>query len=564
MPEPITGFDALLPPVARDGADIHPADGPDDETAPARLSLVTLVLLMLLGHGSAALVSIALSREPGSVANVWYANALAVVVLAHQAPRRWPLLLACAGLANVAANRWWGDDWSMIGLLLLPNLLEMALAAWLLHRGRLTRGPLRAPAVLLRVLLHGAVLPQLAAAVLVALLLGWRGVPDAWLVGLTWLEGSAIGAVSVLPFGLAIAPRPWRALAAILADLRAMLMLPLAVGLTLLCLATMPYPFVYVLLPLMAAAMLLEAAAVALLTLAVSLTIAMALGTGVLLPPPATAEWQLGLVYMAVAAVLVPALLLAAAVSAWRDDHRRLRQRTAQLEQAHAGLRQFVHAASHDLREPLNAITQFNALVQADHAAQLPEPARGWLALVGREAARMRNVLDDVLQYAQVLRLELPPPAPVALDAVLAELLAGLPPSQQACVRVAPLPVVAGHAPSLNLLFGHLLSNALKFVPPGSLPQVSVRAVVHDGWAAVVVADHGIGMAEDAQARLFKPFQRLQRRADYAGTGLGLAICQQVVAALGGDIRLRSRPGQGTRVLVRLPLWAGAAPHGAA
>ncbi len=558
MAEGITGFDALPPPPAGDGSGRRP-DLDDDLPAPARLGLAAVALLMLLGHGAAAMVSIALSREPGSVANVWYANALAVVLLVRQAPARWPLLLACAGLANAAVNRWWGDGWPMIGLLLLPNLLEMALAAWLLRRAGLTQAPLRTPAVLLRVLLHGALLPQLLAAMLVVVLLGLRGAPDAWLVGLTWLEGSTIGAVSVLPFGLAIAPHPWRALAAILADLRAMLMLPLAVGLTLLCLATMPYPFVYALLPLMVAAMLLDGSAVALLTLAVSLTIAVALGTGVLLPPPATAEWQLGLVYLAVAAVLVPALLLCSAVCAWREDHARLRQRTAQLEQAHAGLRQFVHAASHDLREPLNAITQFNALVQADHGAQLPAPARDWLALVSREAARMRSVLDDVLQYAQVQRLALPPPGPVALDALLAQVLSGLPVPQQACVQVAPLPVVAGHAPSLNLLFGHLLGNALKFVAPGVAPEVRVYARAQHGWAAVVVADRGIGIAEDAQARLFKPFQRLQRHADYEGTGLGLAICAQVVAALGGDITLHSRPGQGTRVQVRLPLWTGAA-----
>lgn len=558
MVEPVTGFDALPP----------PPQGVDDamRSGTARAAAMPLgwsALLLSAGYLGAALMSIALSREPGSVANIWYANALVVVVLTRQTPRRWPLLLLAAGVANVAANRWWGDDWRTIGMLLLPNVLEMMLAAWLLRRAALPAQPLRAPLSLLRLLLHGALLPQLAAAVLAALLMAWHGARDPWLMGLTWLEGGAIGAVSVLPLGLAIAGAPLRGLGSVVADLRAMLMLPLTVGLALLCLAVMPYPFVYLLLPLLTAAMLLDVVAVALLTLSVSITIAAALGTGVLLPPPATAEWQLGLVYLAVAAVLVPALLLASAVAAWRDDHARLLLRTGQLERAHAGLRQFVHAASHDLREPLNAITQFNALVQADHGAQLPAQARDWLGLVGDSAARMRGVLDDVLQYAQVQRLEMRGAQAVPLEAVLAECLAALPAAQRERVRVGALPVVAGDAAMLGLMFGHLLANALKFVAPGAAPEVSVRAAAHDGWAAVVVADRGIGIAEAELPRLFKPFQRLHRHADYPGTGLGLAICQQVVAAHGGDITLRSRPGQGTRALVRLPLWAEGAQSGA-
>lgn len=549
----ITGF-GPLPPLPAQDDDSSALSGA--APAPSLAATLRLAVLVALGHGAAALLSSGLSREPGSVANVWYANALVVAVLLRQPPARWPWLLAAAGAANALVNLSWGDDGVLIGLLLVPNLLEMALAAWLLRQVGLTRQPLRAPGTLLRLLLYGAVLPQMASSALVTLLLGMRGEPDTWLMGLTWLESGTIGAVSVLPLAIALADRPWQTLRGLLGDARVLLMLPLSVGVSLLCMATMPYPFVYLLLPLLAAAMWLDVAAVALLTLAVSLTMAVSLSTGVLLPPPATAAWQLGLVYLALAAVLVPALLLGAAVAAWRDDHARLRQRSQELERAHAGLRQFVHAASHDLREPLNAITQFNALVLADHGEQLPATARGWLGLVGDEAARMRGVLDDVLQYAQVQRLQLPHLQAVPLDEVLARCVTALPAAQRACVQLGPLPLVAGDAPLLELLFGHLLANALKFVPPGGMPEVRVSGTTHEGWAAVVVADRGIGIAEDDLARLFKPFQRLQRRADYPGTGLGLAICQQVAAALGGDIVLRSRPGQGTRVLVRLPLWA--------
>ena len=125
-------------------------------------------------------------------------------------------------------------------------------------------------------------------------------------------------------------------------------------------------------------------------------------------------------VYLSLAVALSPALVLAATVAELRDSQQRSLEGEAQLLLANQGLQQFVHMASHDLREPINAIAQFSSLVEQDHGGVLPAEARQYLAWVRAEALRLRLLLlDDVLQYSEVRRGDLPPPQPVALSEVM-------------------------------------------------------------------------------------------------------------------------------------------------
>lgn len=538
--------------------------------ARAERRLAWLVLPGLaLGYGLAAALSMWLTRQPGAIASIWYANVLVVLMLVRRPLGRWPGPLLAMVAGNLLANVWVGGDaWAAAPKYLPPNVLEVLLAAALLRGQRCRQQPMQSPRQLLAVLWRGALLPAAVAATLAALSLAPQLTDGAWLLmWMAWFGSAAIGAVSGLPLGLLLTGQPWSESRAALADRRLLLLAPLAVGLSLLCMAHMPYPFVYMLLPMMAAALLLAPTAVALLALLLSLSMALALGSGLLVPPPMTERWQQSLVYLAVAAVLVPPLLLSSAVAALREEHQRLVERTAALQRANEGLQQFVHAASHDLREPLNGILQFGGLALAHGRADLPPALRQWLDLATAEAGRMRQVLDDVLQYSQVQHTELPPPQPVALAEVLASVLAGLTPQQRDCIRLppqlhpaaqsasTPLPPLAGHAPLLVLLFGHLLDNALKFSVAGRPPEVSLDLRIAGDSLVIEVADRGIGVPADALPRLFKPFQRLHRRSEHPGTGLGLAICQQVVRAHAGDIAIAPRSGGGTVVTLRLPLF---------
>ena len=272
-----------------------------------------------------ACLSTGVSRQPGQITAVWYANAAAVVLLARAPRRYWSAMLWVVAMVNAAVNRLWGDAPMAMLAFLPPNLLEILLGAWALQRAGLADSALRSPATLLRLLLLGGVLPQALAAGLAALSFGMLGREEVVTLALTWYESTVLGALSVLPAALLLANQNPQRLRQALGDRRLWLLAPLAVLSSLLCLGFMPYPFVYLALPLLAAAMLLEMVAVVLLTALVSMTVALGLASGVFVPPPAPAYGQAGFITLAFAAALVPALLLAAAVADLHDNQSRAR-----------------------------------------------------------------------------------------------------------------------------------------------------------------------------------------------------------------------------------------------
>lgn len=249
---------------------------------------------------------------------------------------------------------------------------------------------------------------------------------------------------------------------------------------------------------------------------------------------------------------------LAAAMKDLRASHERLRHTADDLAVANEGLLQFVRMASHDMREPLNTIAQFSGLVVDDHGAALPADAQQHLQRVLKASQRMRTLLDDVVRYARLQQAgEAEPHGLVALDTVLKDLRDALAAGLQnsgGTLQIDPLPTVQGDASLLSQLFQNLLSNALKFMPAGRVPQVRVSAVTEGSHARITVSDNGIGISPEHLERLFQPFARLHLRKEYEGTGLGLAISRQIAQRHGGDIAVAAELDQGSRFVVTLPL----------
>lgn len=250
-------------------------------------------------------------------------------------------------------------------------------------------------------------------------------------------------------------------------------------------------------------------------------------------------------------------LNLAQALLELRQSHAQLQKTAEELRHANEGLLQFVRISSHDLREPLNTVVQFVGLVEEDHSADLPADARHHLKLVRHAGERMRTLLDDVVRYARLQNGHSEPRTAVALDALMAELcdaLAAQLSATGAQLNIQPLPVVSGHASLLSQLFQNLLSNALKFVPPGQAPHIDISVASDGGIAIMTVKDNGIGISAEGMEQLFQPFSRLNLRREFEGSGLGLAISRQIAEAHGGTITVASQPGGGSAFEVRLPL----------
>ncbi|HET9823567.1 MAG TPA: ATP-binding protein, partial [Burkholderiaceae bacterium] len=492
-------------------------------------------LTLAILYAAAAAGSMALARAPGSVAGVWFANAVGLGYLLTAAPRRWPALLASAAGANLLVNWVLGDDLAVAVAFVPANVIEIVLGAALMRRVGLAepagdRGGLRSPRSMLWLLACGALLPQAVSASVAAMTLQFFGMGRWSELWLTWFQGSVLGAVSLLALVVCLrrdgAALAWRELG----DWRVAALGCAAAGVALLSLAHVPFPFVYVATVPVIAAVVVEMAGALAITFAVSLVVAVAVSSGVFVLPPFASRWEVLFVYTAYVAALLPAQLLAAAIAQMRDGQARLRDALHSLQAANEGLEQFVRIASHDLREPLNTIVQFTALTRADHGAGMAPEALRWLGLVQGAGEQMRVLLDDVLAYVRVQRAEPVPPSSVDLDTVVhqvLQLMAARVRDSGAVVAVEALPAVRGSASLLVLVFQNLLSNALKFVPPGRAPHVVVTARAEGTMVAVEVADNGIGIAAEDLPRLFKPFVRLNVRRRYPGTGLGLALVRQ-------------------------------------
>jgi PAS domain S-box-containing protein len=236
-------------------------------------------------------------------------------------------------------------------------------------------------------------------------------------------------------------------------------------------------------------------------------------------------------------------------------EHRVI-ERTQELEEANAELESFSYSVAHDLRAPLRAVQGLTQALVEDYASELDETGRDYGERIIGAVKRMDLLIQDLLAYAKLSRSD-PRLGPVSLVAVVRDVLAQQElemSSRHATVDVAePLPDVVGHHATLVQVVGNLVSNALKFVAPGTLPRVAIRAEHARGRVRLWVEDNGIGIEPAHQARIFRVFERLHGVESYPGTGIGLAIVRKGMDRLGGSSCVESAPGRGSRFCVDLP-----------
>jgi PAS domain S-box-containing protein len=244
----------------------------------------------------------------------------------------------------------------------------------------------------------------------------------------------------------------------------------------------------------------------------------------------------------------IGAVLVARDITALREAQRGLLDRARELERSNAELAQFAYVASHDLSEPLRTITSYLQLLRRRYGEALPTEADGYVERGIDGAERLRTLIEDLLAYSRAGRSERPP-EPVDLDA----LVAGIAGSLTADIEWSGLPTVPGDGRALTQLLQNLISNAVKFVPAGTVARVHVSAATQDGGWCVAVDDNGIGIDPAHTERIFGMFQRLHSRDAYPGTGIGLAIARKVVEDHGGRIWAEPRPEGGTRMAFTLP-----------
>jgi PAS domain S-box-containing protein len=220
---------------------------------------------------------------------------------------------------------------------------------------------------------------------------------------------------------------------------------------------------------------------------------------------------------------------------------------------------EFFALVSHELRTPLTSILGYVELALEDAERLHPELAQR-LRVVERNGERLLRVVGDLLFVAQVEAGKLALDRGRAdLDALAADAVeAARPRAEEQEIELvlesAGAPALAGDAGRLGQMLDNLISNALKFTPPGGRVTVAVGA--RPAAATVEVRDTGIGIDGEEQGRLFDRFFRGAAADGGAipGVGLGLTIVKSIVEGHGGTIEVASEPGAGTTFRVELPL----------
>lgn len=237
-----------------------------------------------------------------------------------------------------------------------------------------------------------------------------------------------------------------------------------------------------------------------------------------------------------------------------RSLEERVAERTRQLEDANAELQSFAHNVAHDLRAPLRGMRGFAQALEEDYAEALDERARTYLARISDSADRMDLLIQDLLAYAKISREHLVL-SPVHLDQAVQEALTQVETAvRETGAQVAvnsPLPTVLAHRGVLIQVLANLFSNALKFTPPGTRPEISLRADAGQR-VRLHIEDNGIGIAPEHQGRIFQVFQRLHGTREYPGTGIGLAIVRRGVERMRGASGVESELGRGSRFWIEL------------
>jgi two-component system sensor kinase FixL len=246
-----------------------------------------------------------------------------------------------------------------------------------------------------------------------------------------------------------------------------------------------------------------------------------------------------------------------------------LAHRAAELARSNAELEQFAFVASHDLQEPLRKIQAFGDRLKIKcEAAQLGD-ARDYLERMQSAAARMQQLINDLLAFSRVYQ-SAEPFILVDLDAVVRGVLGDLEvriEQTRARIETEPLPTIDADPTQMRQLIQNLLSNALKFQPANQIPEIKLTARIFKTeedlateipagteYCELVVQDNGIGFEEVYAEKIFAVFQRLHGRSEYEGTGVGLAVCRRITDRHGGAITVRSTPGQGSAFTVTLPV----------
>jgi len=262
-------------------------------------------------------------------------------------------------------------------------------------------------------------------------------------------------------------------------------------------------------------------------------------------------------------------------ITARKANADELHRVVAELAEKNKELEAIVYTVSHDLRTPLVNVQGFGkqlnracdviraAVISAGDGGSVPgatlKPPLDVaipqaLKFINAGVTKMDTLLSGLLRYSRLGRVALSI-RPLNVNGLINEIVSAMKfqlEEAKAEVTVGPLPICMGDNVQTSQVFGNLLDNALKYREPSRPLRITVTGAIRDGQAIYAIADNGIGIAPQNQAKVFEIFHRLNPDSA-TGEGLGLTIAQRVLERQLGNIWVESRVGEGSTFFISLP-----------
>jgi signal transduction histidine kinase len=249
-----------------------------------------------------------------------------------------------------------------------------------------------------------------------------------------------------------------------------------------------------------------------------------------------------------------------ASARALAESEARMRAARAEADRANKAKSDFLAIMSHELRTPLNAIGGYTTLMLDGIPAPASEVHQDFLNRILKAQQHLLGLIEAVLTHAKLeagrMRYQLTAIRVGDLLDSIETLVAPEMATRQLTYdtsRADPSLVVRGDREKTVQILLNLLSNALKFTPPGG--RISVRTAQQSGRTVIAVRDTGIGMTQEQVAMVFEPFVQFDNSLTRTekGTGLGMPISRELARGMAGDLTVESEAGKGTECVLTLP-----------
>jgi two-component system sensor histidine kinase/response regulator len=218
--------------------------------------------------------------------------------------------------------------------------------------------------------------------------------------------------------------------------------------------------------------------------------------------------------------------------------NRHLERQVGEMEEVNRELEAFSYSVSHDLRGPLSRIAGFSKALLEFHAGQLDSQGTLFLQRIDNSARRMCDLVEDLLNFSRLTRMELNEEKLdlSALVAGIAGELSARDPERRAEFVIGEKMEAWGDATLLRAVLLNLMENAWKFTRKHETTRIEFSVLPGPEGPVYCLRDDGAGFDMASAGRLFNPFQRLHKEADFEGTGIGLATVERIIRRHGGRI----------------------------